>query len=63
MLQDGVFVRGDWIKDKANQATAVKFLRGVVPRLDLLPRPLLECTNIVLDERAGAAGAAISGGR
>jgi NitT/TauT family transport system substrate-binding protein len=26
MLQDGVFVRGDWIKDPANQATAVKFL-------------------------------------
>src|ERR671937_976710 len=26
MLQDGVFVRGDWIKDKKNQATAVKFL-------------------------------------
>ncbi len=26
MLQDGVFVRGDWIKDKANQALAVKFL-------------------------------------
>ena len=26
MLQDGLFVRGDWIKDKANQATATKFL-------------------------------------
>ena len=26
MLEDGVFVRGDWIKDKKNQATAVKFL-------------------------------------
>ena len=28
MLQDGIFVRGDWIKDKANQATAVKFLEA-----------------------------------
>jgi NitT/TauT family transport system substrate-binding protein len=28
MLQDGIFVRGDWISDPANQDTAVKFLRG-----------------------------------
>ena len=28
MLQDGIFVRGDWIKDKANQSTAVKFLEA-----------------------------------
>ena len=28
MLQDGIFVRGDWIKDTANQATAVKFLEA-----------------------------------
>lgn len=28
MLQDGIFVRGDWIKDPANQDTAVKFLQG-----------------------------------
>ena len=26
MLQDGLFVKGDWIKDPANQATATKFL-------------------------------------
>ena len=26
MLQDGLFVKGDWIKDPANQATAIKFL-------------------------------------
>ena len=30
MLQDGIFVRGDWIKDAKNQDTAVKFLKGVV---------------------------------
>jgi NitT/TauT family transport system substrate-binding protein len=28
MLQDGIFVKGDWIKDPANQATAVKFLQA-----------------------------------
>ena len=26
MLQDGIFAKGSWIKDPANQATAVKFL-------------------------------------
>ena len=39
MLQDGIFVKGDWIKDAANQATAVKFLPGDVQGLGLLPRP------------------------
>lgn len=28
MLQDGIFVRGDWIQDAANQDTAVRFLKG-----------------------------------
>jgi NitT/TauT family transport system substrate-binding protein len=28
MLQDGIFVRGDWISEEANQETAVKFLKG-----------------------------------
>jgi NitT/TauT family transport system substrate-binding protein len=28
MLQDGIFVKGDWIKDAANQATAIKFLQA-----------------------------------
>jgi NitT/TauT family transport system substrate-binding protein len=28
MLQDGIFVRGDWITDARNQETAVKFLHG-----------------------------------
>lgn len=29
MLQDGVWVRGDWIADAKNQDTAVKFLKGL----------------------------------
>ena len=37
MLEDGIFVRGDWIKDAANQAIAVQVPRGDVPGLDLLP--------------------------
>src|SRR5204862_2678222 len=28
MLQDGIFVKGDWIKDKGHQAAAVKFLQA-----------------------------------
>ena len=55
MLQDGIFVRGDWIKDPANQATAVKFLeasfRGWIYCRDHYP----ECTNIVVSKRHGAA--------
>ena len=39
MLQDGIFIKGSWIKDPANQATAVKFLTGDVQGLGLLPRP------------------------
>ncbi len=39
MLEDGIFVREDWIKDTANQDIA-KVPEGVVPGLDLLPRPL-----------------------
>jgi NitT/TauT family transport system substrate-binding protein len=30
MLQDGIFVRGDWINDTKNQATAVKFLQATI---------------------------------
>jgi NitT/TauT family transport system substrate-binding protein len=28
MLEDNVFVRGDWLKDKTNQATTTKFLKA-----------------------------------
>ncbi len=48
MLQDGVFVRGDWIKDKANQATAVKFLEASFKGWIYCRDHLRECTNIVL---------------
>jgi NitT/TauT family transport system substrate-binding protein len=53
MLQDGIFVRGDWIKDTKNQATAVKFLEASLRGWIYCRDHLRECTNIVL--KAGPA--------
>jgi NitT/TauT family transport system substrate-binding protein len=48
MLQDGLFVRGDWIKDKANQATAVKFLQATFKGWIYCRQNWQACVNIVL---------------
>ena len=48
MLQDGIIVRGDWIKEKANQDTAVKFLEASFKGWIYCRDHLAECTNIVL---------------
>jgi NitT/TauT family transport system substrate-binding protein len=48
MLQDGVFVRGDWIKSKTNQATAVKFLTASLKGWAYCRDHFRECVNIVL---------------
>jgi NitT/TauT family transport system substrate-binding protein len=48
MLQDGIFVRGDWIKEKANQETAVKFLEASFKGWIYCRSHLAECTKIVL---------------
>jgi NitT/TauT family transport system substrate-binding protein len=48
MLQDGIFVRGDWIRNAANQATAVKFLEASFRGWIYCRNHLVECTNIVL---------------
>ena len=48
MLQDGVFVRGDWIKDKKNQATAVKFLAASLKGWIYCRDHYKECVQIVL---------------
>jgi NitT/TauT family transport system substrate-binding protein len=48
MLQDGIFTRGDWIKDPKNQATAVKFLEASFKGWIYCRDHLKECTNIVL---------------
>ena len=50
MLQDGIFVRGDWIKDKANQATAVKFLEATFKGWIYCRSHYRECTNIVVQQ-------------
>ena len=48
MLQDGVFVRGDWIRNKANQATAVKFLTASLKGWIYCRDHYKACVNIVL---------------
>jgi NitT/TauT family transport system substrate-binding protein len=50
MLQDGIFVRGDWIKDKANQATAVKFLEASFKGWAYCRDHYQDCTNIVVSK-------------
>ena len=50
MLQDGIFVRGDWIKSKANQATAVKFLEATFKGWIYCRDHYMECTNIVVSQ-------------
>jgi NitT/TauT family transport system substrate-binding protein len=49
MLEDGVFVRGDWIKDKDNQETAKKFLAASFKGWIYCRDHVSECTQIVLD--------------
>jgi NitT/TauT family transport system substrate-binding protein len=48
MLEDNVFVRDDWIKDKANQDTAVKFLKASFLGWIYCRDHQAECINIVL---------------
>jgi NitT/TauT family transport system substrate-binding protein len=50
MLQDSIFVKGDWIKDKANQSTAVKFLKASFKGWIYCRDHWKECVNIVLDQ-------------
>ena len=53
MLEDGIFVRGDWIKNKANQATAVKFLTASLKGWAYCRDHFRECVQIVVN--AGTA--------
>jgi NitT/TauT family transport system substrate-binding protein len=48
MLEDGVFVRGDWIKDKKNQETAKRFLAASFRGWIYCRDHVAECTQIVL---------------
>lgn len=53
MLQDGIFVRGDWIEEEANQDIAVRFLRGTFKGWIYCRDNADACVQIVLD--AGTA--------
>ena len=48
MLQDNIFVKGDWIKDKAHQATAVKFLAASFKGWAWCRDHYRQCANIVV---------------
>jgi NitT/TauT family transport system substrate-binding protein len=48
MLEDNVFVRGDWIASKANQATAVKFLKASFQGWIYCRDHQAACVNLVL---------------
>jgi NitT/TauT family transport system substrate-binding protein len=49
MLEDGIFVRGDWLADKENQETAKKFLAASFKGWIYCRDHVKECTQIVLD--------------
>ena len=49
MLEDGVFVRGDWINNKDNQGTAKKFLAASFKGWAYCRDHMQECVQIVLD--------------
>jgi NitT/TauT family transport system substrate-binding protein len=48
MLEDNVFVRSDWIADKANQSTAVKFLKASFEGWIYCRDHQQDCVNFVL---------------
>jgi len=48
MLEDNIFVRGDWIADKANQETAVKFIKASLEGWIYCRDHRTECVNFVL---------------
>jgi NitT/TauT family transport system substrate-binding protein len=48
MLEDNIFVRGDWLKNPANQATAVKFLGASLAGWIYCRDHVAACVKIVL---------------
>jgi NitT/TauT family transport system substrate-binding protein len=48
MLEDNVFVRGDWLKDAANQATTTKFLKASFQGWIYCRDHQADCVNITL---------------
>ena len=48
MLEDGIFVQGNWIKDKAHQDVAKRFLKASFQGWMYCRDHVKECTNFVL---------------
>ena len=50
MLQDGIFVKGSYLRDKVHQATAVKFLEASFKGWIYCRSHVQACTNIVVSQ-------------
>jgi NitT/TauT family transport system substrate-binding protein len=50
MLEDGIFVKADWIKDAKNKAIAARFLRASLKGWEFCRDRAAECVDIVLKE-------------
>ncbi|MCX4471550.1 ABC transporter substrate-binding protein [Micromonospora sp. NBC_01655] len=48
-LEDGIYARGDWLGEQANQDTAVKFLKATYRGWGFCRDDLAGCVDIVLD--------------
>ena len=49
MLEDGIFVRGDWLKDQGNKSVAKRFLAASFKGWIYCRDHAAECTQLVLD--------------
>jgi NitT/TauT family transport system substrate-binding protein len=50
MLEDGIFSTGKWLKDPANQTTAVKFIKASLQGWIYCRDHVTDCVNIVLKQ-------------
>ena len=50
MLEDGIFVRADWLRDARNKALAARFLRASLRAWEFCRDRPAECVDIVLKE-------------
>lgn len=50
MLEDGIFVRADWLRDARNKAVAARFLRASLKGWEHCRDQAAECVEIVLKE-------------
>jgi NitT/TauT family transport system substrate-binding protein len=50
MLEDGIFVRADWLRDAKHKAIAARFLRAALKGWELCRDKPAECVEIVLKE-------------